>query len=96
MPTELMNPCGLYTRLDKPLAPRRKLSEIKTLGLFSNIKQNADLYLDNVERLMKARYPNLEFMRFRKNSSVPANRPGPVSRTRQRRTWGGLPSSSTR
>jgi hypothetical protein len=73
MPTELMNPCGLYARLDKPLAPRRKLSEIKTLGLFSNIKQNADLYLDNVERLMKARYPNLEFVRFRKNSSVPAN-----------------------
>ena len=73
MPTELMNPCGLYARFDKPLAPRRKLSEVGTVGLFSNMKQNADLFLDNVERILRARRPSLEFVRFRKNSSVPAN-----------------------
>ena len=73
MPTELMNPCGLYARFDKPLAKRRKLSEIGTVGLFSNMKQNADLFLDNVERIMRARYKNLAFTRFQKISSVPAN-----------------------
>ena len=73
MPTELMNPCGLYARFDKPLATRRALSEIGTVGLFSNMKQNADLFLDNVERILRSRYEQLEFVRFRKNSSVPAN-----------------------
>jgi hypothetical protein len=73
MPTELMNPCGLYARFDKPLAKRRALSEIGTVGLFSNMKQNADLFLDNVERILRSRYKHLEFVRFRKNSSVPAN-----------------------
>jgi len=73
MPTELMNPCGLYARFDKPLARRRTLAEVGTVGLFSNMKQNADLFLDNVERILRARYAKLEFVRFRKNSSVPAN-----------------------
>jgi len=73
MATELMNPCGVYPRFDKPLAKRRKLSDIRTVGLFGNMKQNADKFLDNVERLLGARYKNLEFVRFTKNSSVPAN-----------------------
>jgi hypothetical protein len=73
MPTELMNPCGLYARLEKPLAKRRPLGEIRTVGLFSNLKHNADLFLDNVERLMRAKYKNLEFIRFQKIASVPAN-----------------------
>jgi hypothetical protein len=73
VPIELMNPCGLYARLDKPLAKRRPLPEIGTVGLFSNMKQNADLFLDNIERILRSRYKQLEFLRFRKNSSVPAN-----------------------
>jgi hypothetical protein len=70
--TELVNPCGIYPRVDGALAPRRPLSEIRTVGLFSNGKANASLFLDHVERVLKAKHANLEFTRFEKIASVPA------------------------
>jgi hypothetical protein len=69
---DLVNPCGIYPRIDRPLAPRRAWAEIRTIGLFSNQKANADLFLDNVERVLKQRHAHLEFTRFSKIASVPA------------------------
>lgn len=72
MPTEMMNPCGIFARDETPLAPRRPLGEIRTVGLFSNLKHNADAFLDEIGALLKARFPHLEFVRFQKIASRPA------------------------
>jgi hypothetical protein len=43
------------------------------IGLFSNQKANADLFMDNLENLLGARFDNVEFLRGYKAASVPAN-----------------------
>ena len=76
MTRELMNPCGIFAHEDAPLAPRgRSLGDGETIviGLHSNQKANADLFLDNLQELLAERYGNVEFLRGRKAASVPAN-----------------------
>ena len=75
MPTTYINPCGIYARQEKPLAPRRPLSEIRVVGLHSNLKHNADLFLDEVEKRLKARWPHLEFERFRERQAMRETEP---------------------
>jgi hypothetical protein len=72
MVTEYVNPCGIVERRVKPLASRRGLAEVGCVGLFSNLKANADLFLDEVSKRLKARYPHLEFVLFQKLASEPA------------------------
>ncbi len=72
MATELMNPCGAFAHSDTALAPRPGLAEGTTVGLFHNSKKNADLLLDNIERLLNLRYGGLKFRRFEKEASEPA------------------------
>ena len=43
------------------------------VGLFSNQKANADLFLDNVETLLARRYRGIEFIRCAKFASMPAD-----------------------
>ncbi len=73
MPRELINPCGIYQRNNGALAPRRPLQETRVIGLFSNLKANADRYLEEIAERLKARHPHLEFALFQKIASEPAN-----------------------
>ena len=76
MVRELMNPCGIFANEDTPLAPRRMLNgeggEKIVIGLHSNQKANADLFLDNIQELLAERFDNVEFLRGKKAASVPA------------------------
>ena len=73
MASELMNPCGIVQHDDGPLAARRPVTAKTVVGLFSNQKANADLFLDNIERLLARRYRGIEFIRFAKFASMPAD-----------------------
>jgi hypothetical protein len=76
MPRELMNPCGIFANEDTPLAPRRRIAgdsgETIVIGLHSNQKANADLFLDNIQALLAERFDNVAFLRGQKAASVPA------------------------
>ena len=74
MARELMNPCGVVANEDTPLAPRRQLDggEPIVIGLFSNQKANADLFMDNMAGLLTKRLANSEILRGYKAASVPA------------------------
>ena len=73
MATEVVNPCGIFERREAALAARRPLSEIEVVGLFSNQKANAGLYLEEVSHRLRTRHPHLRFELFRKFASEPAN-----------------------
>ncbi len=77
MARELMNPCGIFASEDMPLAPRRRLDgkagDGIVIGLHSNQKANADLFLDNIQELLAERFDNVEFLRGQKAASVPAD-----------------------
>ncbi len=72
MATETVNPCGIFNPENGDLAPRFGLRAGMTVGLFSNMKNNADLFLDNVSELLSECVEGLEFVRFRKEASEPA------------------------
>lgn len=73
MAMELMNPCGTFGREDKPLAARPAFSEDTVVGLFSNLKANANRFLDDIERLLTTQHGVREFVHFEKFASQPAN-----------------------
>jgi hypothetical protein len=70
---ELVNPCGIFQRDDAEIAVRKSLDDIQVIGLFSNLKNNATLFLDDVAEILKEQHPHLEFTRFEKIASVPAD-----------------------
>ena len=74
---ELMNPCGIVANVDTPLAPRRLIDKMPdgkiVIGLFSNQKANADLFLDNIQKLLSERYEDVASLRGYKAASVPAD-----------------------
>lgn len=70
---ELVNPCGIFQRDDLPLAERKPLDDIQVVGLFSNLKNNATRFLDDVADELKQRHPHLEFTRMSKYASMPAD-----------------------
>jgi len=72
MVRELMNPCGIVANEDRALAPRLPKGGKVVIGSFSNQKANADLFLDNIQELLAARYDDVEFLRGYKAASVPA------------------------
>ena len=72
MVRELMNPCGIVASEDMPLASRGMHDGPMVVGLFSNQKANADLFLDNIQALLSDRFDDVEFLRGRKLASVPA------------------------
>ncbi len=73
MVRELMNPCGIVANENAPLASRQPLQGKLVIGLFSNQKANADLFLDNIQHLLAERLENVEFLRGSKAASVPAD-----------------------
>jgi len=70
---KLVNPCGIFQRDDAEIAVRKSLDDIQVIGLFSNLKNNATLFLDDVAEILKEQHPHLEFTRFEKIASVPAD-----------------------
>ena len=72
MVRELMNPCGIVANEDVPLASRETREGPVVIGLFSNQKANADLFLDNIQALLSDRCDEVEFLRGQKSASVPA------------------------
>ena len=72
MVRELMNPCGIVANEDVPLASRETREGPAVIGLFSNQKANADLFLDNIQALLSDRFDEVEFLRGQKSASVPA------------------------
>jgi hypothetical protein len=72
MTTELMNPCAVFEHDEASIAPRKGIASGTVVGLFSNQKANADLFLDNVHELLDAKYDGLTFLEFKKMASVPA------------------------
>lgn len=73
MVTEYVNPCGVVERRVRSLAPRRALADVRCIGLFSNLKANADLFLEEVGKRLKVRHPHLELALFQKIASEPAD-----------------------
>ena len=73
MSVELINPCGEFTHVETPLAPRPGLGVGTTVGLFHNDKKNADVLVDDVARLLERRHGGLKFQRFGKPASDPAD-----------------------
>ena len=71
MVRELMNPCGIVASEDMPLASRGAREGPTVIGLFSNQKANADLFLDNIQALLSGRFDEVEFLRGQKSASVP-------------------------
>jgi len=67
-----MNPCGIVANEDVPLASRETREVPVVIGLFSNQKANADLFLDNIQALLSDRFDEVEFLRGQKSASVPA------------------------
>lgn len=73
MASELMNPCGMFTVEATPLAPRPGLKKGTVVGLFSNLKANANFFLGDVEKELSKHCEGLEFVRFEKIASRPAD-----------------------
>jgi len=73
MASELMNPCGVFMIEATPLAARPGLGKGTVVGLFSNLKQNANQFLTDVEKELARRYDGLEFIRFEMIASRPAD-----------------------
>ena len=73
MPAELMNPCGVFEERPAPLTPRpTALGPDTTVGLLANDKKNADVFLENVEMLLRECHGVTSFRWFRKEASSPA------------------------
>lgn len=64
---ELINPLGFPVNLKNELALRLKDLNNVTIGFIDNIKPNAGLFLDFVENLLQKDYPNVKFVKIRKD-----------------------------
>ena len=73
MADELMNPRGIFRYEDKPIARRWSDLNNKVLGLVDNSKQNADVFLEHVLKVLSETYAFTDILRVKKASgSVPA------------------------
>jgi len=62
-----MNPRGQLDAVRASLAPRLASLEGRSIGFIDNIKPNAGLFLDHIERMMAVDYPGISTVRVRKN-----------------------------
>jgi hypothetical protein len=63
----IVNPRGRLDAVRASLAPRLAGLDGRTIGFIDNIKPNAGLFLDHVERMMKDSHPGIATVRVRKN-----------------------------
>jgi hypothetical protein len=72
MTTELVSPAGIFAHEDTALASRPGVSDKTVVGLFSNGKANAHLFMENLQAMLAQRHDGIEFVHFRKQASRPA------------------------
>lgn len=63
----LLNPRATFLRKENPIAPRMATLNTKIVGLVDNSKTNADLFLDQIEQLIKQRFTIADVIRIRKS-----------------------------
>ena len=63
----LINPRGQLDAVRASLAPRLTGLDGRAIGFIDNIKPNAGLFLDHIERMMLADHPGITTVRVRKN-----------------------------
>ncbi len=63
----LVNPRGQLDAVRASLASRLASLDGRAIGFIDNIKPNAGLFLDHVERMMVADHPGISTVRVRKN-----------------------------
>jgi hypothetical protein len=63
----LVNPRGQLDAVRASLASRLVCLDGRRIGFIDNIKPNAGLFLDHVERMMVADHPGISTVRVRKN-----------------------------
>lgn len=63
----LVNPRGRLDAVRAALAPRLASLDGRAIGFIDNIKPNAGLFLDHIERMLVADHPGIRPVRVRKN-----------------------------
>ncbi len=69
---EVLNPFAERAEGFYKLAPRLATLDGKTIGLLNQNKANSYYFMDAVETLLKARYPNIKFKHFIKRPTAKA------------------------
>ena len=77
MAQTLLNPRAAFRRKENPIAGRLASLNNKVLGLIDNSKTNADVFLDQVEILLKQHFDLADVIRIRKSV---AGTPAPYSK----------------
>jgi hypothetical protein len=73
----LFNPRGVFQREELPLAVRPHSLDHAVLGIIDNGKENAGLFLDDIQSKIQTAYPVSEVLRIRK---AIAGTPAPFTR----------------
>ena len=63
----LVNPVGQRANVPVTLAPRLVSLAGKSIGLIDNIKPNANLFIQYIEEMLRANYPDIRTQTIRKN-----------------------------
>jgi len=64
---KLVNPVGQRASAPVTLAPRLATLAGKSIGLIDNIKPNANLFIQYIEEMLHAEYPDVRTQTVRKN-----------------------------
>ena len=63
----LVNPVGLRAAARASLAPRLDTLAGKSIGFIDNMKPNANLFVQYIEEMIRAKYPDVRTQTVRKN-----------------------------
>jgi hypothetical protein len=63
----LVNPVGQRAAARVTLAPRLATLQGKSIGFIDNMKPNANLFVQYIEEMIRAEYPNVQTHTVRKN-----------------------------
>ena len=63
----LVNPVGLRAAARAALAPRLATLQGKSIGFIDNMKPNANLFVQYIEEMIRAQYPDVKTHTVRKN-----------------------------
>jgi hypothetical protein len=69
---EVLNPTADSRAQELPLARRNGDLRGKTIGFLNNRKANADLLLENVEKILRARFGDFTVVKGEKNAAMAA------------------------
>ena len=64
---KLVNPVGQRAQMRASLAPRLPTLQGKSIGFIDNMKPNANLFVQYIEEMIRADYPDVTTQTVRKN-----------------------------